>query len=145
MTEDKEAPYPDLQGKSVSQLAAAQYKLKLQIEETKAKQAKLQNKYDYLRKELLPDTMEDLDLENLAVRNVGRVNLRPELYVSIVKGMKKEAHLWLQVHGHESLVKPEVNSSTLKAFVREQIKAGVELPDTIFNITPYMMAAITKS
>jgi len=40
------------------------------------------------------------------------------------------------------LIQPTVNAQTLKAFVKERMKAENELPDGILKVTPFSRAVI---
>ena len=49
-----------------------------------------------------------------------------------------------QCPGRPVTVATDVHSSTLKAFVREQLTAGNQLPVDLFNISPYSKAIIKE-
>jgi hypothetical protein len=52
---------------------------------------------------------------------------------------------WLESNNLGDLIKPTVASSTLKAFVKNRIKAGKDLPDAVLKVTPFTRASITKA
>jgi len=144
MSDDKEQEfYTEYDGMSLLQLAKEQQRLKGAIAELKAEESRLQKEFDHLRKHRIPEMMENMGIQNVKLEGVGRVSLRGEIYASIVD--KDLAYSWLQEHGHGDLIKPTVNASTLKAFLKEQMREGEVLPEEAFKSTPYMMAAITKS
>lgn len=118
--------------------------LRSSLEGRKKESSAIQVIFDDLRKRVLPEKMEEVGIENANLTGIGRVSLRGELYASIVADKKEEAQEWLIANGHGGMVKPTVNASTLKAFCKEQIIHGEELPETLFNVTPYTMATITK-
>jgi hypothetical protein len=89
--------------------------------------------------------MEKTGIESAKVKGIGKISVRPELYASIKKDMKDEAFAWLAANGYGDIVHPGVNSSTLKSSLKECISSGLELPDNLFNVTPYELAVITKN
>jgi hypothetical protein len=53
-----------------------------------------------------------------------------------------------QIHeatGRDALLKEGVHPQTLKAFVKEQMAAGVAIPQELFGIRPYSKAKLTKA
>jgi len=113
--------------------------------EAKAKVSEIQKVFDDLRKRAIPDKMEEMGIENAKITGVGRIALRAEAYAGFAKEMKEDAIQWLEQNGHSDLVKEDVNASTLKAFLKEQIRNGEVVPDNLFKFDPYLMATITKS
>lgn len=47
--------------------------------------------------------------------------------------------------GRDALLKEGVHPQTLKAFVKEQMAAGVTIPQELFGIRPYSKAKLTKA
>ena len=80
--------------------------------------AQLNKTYDVLSIHVLAEKMEDEGFEGLKFDG-GRVELRPDVSVSVPKSNREDLHDWLRAHGHEDLVTDTVNSSTLKAFYKE--------------------------
>ena len=131
---------------SVAEIAAAQAEAKQNYEAKKAESTAAKDYHDFIQQVILPEKMEEEDLEGIKVPGVGRVNLRGEMYCSVKKGMAPDLEKWLVEHGFEDMIKPSINSSTLKAFVKEQMgKRDGEYPEEVLNITPYTMAVITKT
>lgn len=129
----------------LSELAAAQLNVKLQLDEAKRVQSELQSEFDYLRKVALPNKMEEMGIDGAKITGVGRISLRQEMYAGINKEHEAEAYAWLESNGHGDLIKDYIHSSTLKAFIKEQIRSGELLPDELFKVDPFTMAVITKS
>lgn len=146
MSDDKEQEfYPEYNGKSLIELAQAQVDVKNEIENLQKKKTLLQNELDHLRLHRIPSMMEDMGIQNVVLDGIGRLAMQGNLYAGVQKGMKHEAEAWLEEHGHGDLVKGTINSSSLKAFLKEQMRNGESFPAEIFKATPYMMATITKS
>lgn len=101
--------------------------------------------YEYLTKIAIPEAFENDGIKNMNVEGLGRVALRADIYASIKAGQKEAAYQWLSDIGSGDLIQPTVPPSTLKAFIKARIKKAEELPDDLFNITPFQQASITKT
>lgn len=77
----------------------------------------------------IPPLMENLELDEFNVPDIGRVELRQEVYAHVNKEHTATFHQWLKDNGHADLVVPYVFPATLKAFASEQLGQGVALPD----------------
>lgn len=104
--------------------------------------------YDVIRIELIPTLFEDKGLENLKIKNLGRVSLTGDIFCRTSN--KTELHDWLRSVGLQDLITEGVNSSTLKAFVKDRMKIGDPLlkplpPEGSVRVTPYTRASITKA
>jgi len=130
---------------SIQDLAQAFVDVKAKLESMKSAQKLVQADYDMLRKVVIPDKMEALDIETITLSGLGRLSLRAEMYVGIKAGLKDAALEWLTSNGHGSLIQDNINAQTLKAFIKEQISLGEPIPDSLFNISPFQMATLTKS
>lgn len=104
----------------------------------------LQKTYDWLREGKLPEIMESQELEGLRVEGVGRVHLQPDVRISIKADSKVQAYEWLGDNGHGGIIQETVNSSSLKAFYKGELKKGNELPADLFNISLFTRAVITR-
>lgn len=105
----------------------------------------IQKAYDKLRLETIPNMMDDSGIEKLSLEGVGTLYLTSDVYTSIPAQTRPEAWEWLSDHGHGDLITQTVNSSTLKAFVKQAISNGEELPEGLFKVTPFSRASIRKS
>lgn len=124
----------------VNRMQAAQAKkedLEAQLKEANAE-------FDVLRIELVPTLMEDQGVENVRYEGVGRVSLTADVFVSTNKSLQPGLFAWFKKRKLGDLIQPTVNSSTLRAFVKDRIKAGKEIPEEFLNVTPYTRASITK-
>jgi hypothetical protein len=101
--------------------------------------------FDFLRITKIPQVMEDEGIKNMNVEGVGRVSLTADMHVSVKAEMKDAFYIWLRDNGREDLIQPTVNSSTLKATVKNMVKKGEEIPDDLLNVSPFTRASITKS
>jgi hypothetical protein len=101
----------------------------------------LQKRYDELRLGEIPAEMAAEDITSIK-GGFGRCTLQSDLHVSAPN--KILLHDWLKDTGNGALIIPTVNAQTLKAFCKEQMGKGAELPATVLNINPFSRAVIYK-
>jgi hypothetical protein len=110
-----------------------------QLDELEEQRKPLQKEYDRLRLEVIPSEMAEEDITSLT-GGFGRCTLTSDIWVS--NPDKQGLHSWLKDTGNEALIQPTVNAQSLKAFIKEQMKKGNELPDGILKVTPFSRAVI---
>lgn len=135
----------EMKAMDITELGELFANFKAALGDLKEKSAEIQKEFDILRKEILPEKMDEVGFDNVNITDVGRISLRAEMYASIIADKKEEGYEWLRENGHGDMIKPTVNNSTFKAFCKEQMSEGVELPDEFFSVTPYTMATLTKT
>jgi len=99
---------------------------------------------DVIRMGEIPALMESLGVKNATFDGLGRVQLASDLFASTREGQKAAAMQWLRDCGYEDMITETYNASSLKALFRRQLKDGVEIPDTIFNVSPFTRASLVK-
>lgn len=119
--------------------------IKERLDFKKAELKEIQKEYDKMRLEVIPNLMDDEGIEKMSVEGVGTLYLTSDVYASIPAVTKRDAWEWLSDNGHGDLITETVNSSTLKAFVKDAISKGEELPEGLFKVTPFTRASIRKS
>jgi hypothetical protein len=100
---------------------------------------------DKIRTKEIPEAMEALELRNATFEGLGRVQLATDLYASTKEGKKEAAIQWLQDCGYDDMIVETYNASSLKALFRRMIADGAEIPDDVFNVTPFIRASIVKA
>jgi len=100
---------------------------------------------DNLRLREIPTLMESLEVKNATFEGVGRVQLASDLYASTREGKKDTAMRWLRDCGYEGMITETYNASSLKALLRRLMVEGAEIPDDIFNVTPFIRASVVKA
>ncbi len=124
---------------------AAEYKaIKEALEEAGEVKTILQKISDSYSKHILPARMEEEGIETVRIEGVGRLQTKSDIYCSCPAPNREALQDWLVDHGHGSLISQSVNASTLKAFIKEQMKEGNPVPDDLLDIEPYSMAVIVK-
>lgn len=79
--------------------------------------------------ELLPQAMEENEIEKFTVDGVGSIYTQMKVYAYITKENEPLFHAWLRDQGHGELIKEYVFPATLSAFAKEQLEQGNDLPD----------------
>ena len=130
---------------TLRQLCVQMKELQMKALQVKADAAAIRELLDDLRLRKIPDLMASLEVKTTTFTGLGRVQLAADLYASTIAGKKEDAMAWLRDCGYSDMIKPTVNSSSLKALFRQQIKEGVMPPDDIFKITPFTRASIVKA
>ena len=128
---------------SYAQLAIHYRQLQGEKDNLEKQLAEVNKEFDYLRKTVLPERLEVDGLQNVTVAGVGRFGARADLYISTPAEERFTLQSWLAERGCESLIQPTVNSSTLKAFIKERMEHGDEVPPMV-KITPYTMVTLTS-
>jgi hypothetical protein len=105
----------------------------------------LHAEYDLIRNKMLPDAMEKEGIASpMNLVGVGKIVLTADAFVAVKSGMKEQLFDWLRANNLGDLMKEDIASSTLKAFVKGRIRDGKEYPDDLINVTPVTRASITK-
>ena len=127
-------------------LAARMAEVKADLDTRKKGVAVAQKKFDAIRLKILPDRMVEDEMQSIKISGVGRLSLTNDAYVSVAAGNRAALHVWLKDHGFAEVIQPTVTSSTLKAFIKEQIREGNPTPgEGVINYTPFLRASLTKS
>lgn len=114
-----------------------------QIDELDGQMKVLRKEHDQLRLFDIPNAMAEANDVRSITGEFGRCTLTADLHVSAPD--KYALHEWLNATGNGSLIVPTVNAQTLKAFCKEQIKNGEELPDGILKLSPFVRAVLYKN
>lgn len=105
----------------------------------------LQEQFDRIRLQIIPDKMDEMGIDSVKIKGVGRLGLTADAYTGIEPDHKIAAYQWLRDNGFEDTIKPTINGSTLKALLKEQMRSGEVIPDDLFKFTPFMRASVTKT
>lgn len=130
---------------TIRELAELQQQAKAKLDEAKKAQSVAQEIFDELRLKLIPDKMDEMGCSSIKLDGIGRLTISGDMYAGIQSGHKEGAYNWMEEEGFGDLIKSTLNSSTLKAWAKEQISKGKELPEEFFKITPFERASITKT
>lgn len=90
-----------------------------------------------LQEQVIPEQMEEEDIETFKVPGVGSVSIGMRCYAYVNKGDQPEFYQWLRENGHDPLIREVVWPKTLEAFAKEQLENGQPLPDMLkAHLTP---------
>jgi len=112
------------------------------LEDIKRVKTALENRVNWLGTNVIPTLMEDQDILTITVANVGRINLKDDIYVAVPEETREAMMKWFD-DNEPDLIKNTINGSQLAAWCRRRLKEGQEVPDMI-KITPYTLAVLTK-
>lgn len=105
-------------------------------------------RFDMLRKTLIPEAMRVAGMVDAAGhgkvshRSGAKVHLRSELHAYVLAADKPRLMDWLRANGQQDLIKEDVHHSTLKAFCKERQEDGGALPPMV-KVSPETVAVIT--
>lgn len=100
---------------------------------------------DVIRTKKIPELMESMELRNVTIEGLGRVQLAADIYASTREGQKEAAMTWLRDCGYDNMVTETYNASSIKALFRRLMADGADIPDDIFNVQPFLRASIVKA
>ena len=101
--------------------------------------------FDEVRLKQIPELMESLQLRTATFDGLGRVQLASDIYASTREGQKAAAMQWLRDTGYEGMISETYNASSLKALFRRMLGDGIDIPDEMFSVTPFIRASIVKA
>lgn len=123
----------------ISEMRALQDEIEVLDTQIKA----LRRDHDYLRLSEIPALMAESNDARSISGAFGRATITSDMHVQAPD--KAALHMWLQETGNGALIVPTVNGQTLKAFCREQIANGVELPGDILKVSPFVRVVLYRS
>ena len=136
--------FPEYVGQTLPELAVALRAEQARLEDLRKDAAALQARVDFLRDVALPDALDKAGLKSAVVDGIGRVQLTHDLYASITVENREAAFAWLRANGYESLIIPTVNAQTLRAWAKESLRNGKEIP-AVIGLRPFTRATLTKT
>lgn len=93
---------------------------------------------------VLPTKMQADGMSNVTIAGVGRLSNNPQFRVSVKAEHKFDMQDWLKSNGFEAMIQETLNSSTLKAWTKEQLEQGNEIPTDYLNLHSFDMITLTK-
>lgn len=129
---------------SYAELAARLAELRDQISNKESEVSLLKQEREILQKKVLPEKMSADGMQNVTVKGVGRLSISTDMQVSVLAENRMLLQRWLKDNGFGELVVETINSSTLKAFVKERVNEGNDLPFDLINIHAFEQVTLTK-
>jgi len=130
---------------SFKELAEAVRDLKAEIKSREAATKKLKATLEEIQTEILPAKMEAEGMQTVTVAGVGRLSNAPQFRASVKAEHKMDMQEWLRINGFGEMIQETLNSSTLKAWVKEQMEEGNEVPTDYLNLHSFDLVTLTKA
>ena len=127
---------------SIEQLAVMFKALRELYETADAVKKEFGKLFDWFRFTYIPDSYDEIGITSSKVPGLGRLALQDDIRVSILD--QQAVFMWLEENDMNDMVTETVNSSSLKSMIRRRMKAGEEVPDDLFKVTPFTRANLTK-
>lgn len=131
------------EGSRLLVLATQMKAIQARMDEMDIEWKALTKELDEIRLKLIPDLMNEEGIRTVTFDGIGRVQLAADLYVSII-GNKEGTYEWMRDNGYGGVVVEYIHPSTLKATIKEGMKAGRKFPEDKFKISPFSRASIVK-
>lgn len=144
MASDAKSGEGGQQGGKLAQLAEALLDARADLDEAKEREKEARERYDELRKKVIPDALAEEGLSSFRLPSGELVYMQGDLHVSVKKGDQHRLHEWLRQKGLEDLITEQVHYQTLRATCRELKENGEELPDFI-GYFPYQKVNVRSS
>lgn len=129
----------------LQELARELSNLKTQKDRIEEDLSAINKRIEILARQEIPEAMDEAGVQNVKFEGIGKIYLKGDVFASIPAESRDAAYEWLELTGRGSLIKPTVNSSSLKAAVKEWISQGEEIPEELIKVTPYTQAVLTRS
>ena len=110
-------------------------KLHQEYRNLKERTDKVKEKMDRVEEKVL-DQFAELGIRSVGTNNGMTVYLQTETHASVLEdenGSKEKAHNVFRKHGLDYMVKPQVNSNTLRGYITEQKREGNILPEELMR------------
>jgi hypothetical protein len=141
----EENKYSKYDGLSLAELAREMLRVKKEKERIDAASKEINKEYDFLRITKLPEQAETEGTRGAKYSGIGRLSFTSDMYVSVKAGCLPTVSRWLQDTGRGDLIIETVNSSSLKAVVKQAMVGGEEVPTDALNVSPFTRASITEA
>ena len=120
------------------------------LAELKEKKKRVEEELTAINKEIqllaekeIPEFMDENDLDKVTVSGVGTCYLRSDVRAYVKADDREAFHQWLKETNNGELIKETVHPTTLKAFAKESLSNGKQLPEFI-SATSFLVATVRK-
>lgn len=131
------------------QIAEEMYDLKDELDRKEAETKQLKDRYDQLRKIVIPDAMKNLGMINSKGKGSftfsrGKIHLEQKLYAACTKENQDVLFAFLRESGDDEIIREIVHPQTLAAYIRERRGEGLIDPPGA-SVHEEVTAKLTKS
>lgn len=138
-----------LEGVTYNELVAAMLATKQAHQDLKDQTARMWDDLCVITRQIIPARMEADQYSNITVilpdGSKRQLLVIPQVSVKTPPDKKGELWDWLREHEAAEIITETVNSSTLAAYVRTQMKAGEPYPSDICEVSMYDVASLRKA
>lgn len=131
----------------VTELARALVTLREEKRELEAELKELNARYDEIRKDSLPENMHAAGMvsangkASISLSTGEKIHLQGDLHVSLPAVDQQAFFKILRKSGDGALIKETIHYQSLRAWVRERLSDGIEVPDMI-TVHSFLKAVI---
>lgn len=133
-------------------LALAMKELAADIKKLEDSTKVLKAEFDLIRLVVVPERFAEDSISSTNLTGIGRLGISADMHCSTVKEKTEAFYAWMEDNGFGDMIKPGVNSSSLKSLVKslresedeDEQRQWIEIQDFL-NILPFMRAALTKT
>lgn len=107
---------------------------------------------DLIRLIIVPERFADDEITSLKIDGVGRLGLTSDMHCNVKKDDKEGFFNWMRENEFGDLIKEDINSSSLKALIKELGKSEddsdqekYEKIQDYVKVHPFMRASVTKT
>ncbi len=134
---------------SYNQLVAMMLELQDQHSQAKVQASRAWDAVCILTRSIIPERFDKDQIQNITVilpdGSKKQMLVLSQVSVKTPPENKLALWEWLREHDAAELITETVNSSTLAAYIREQMKEGEEYPSDLLEISTYDTASLRKA
>ena len=138
-----------LRGCTYNELVAAMIAAQENHKQMKDATSAMWDEVCLVARKIIPERMDNDQIQNITVilpdGSKKQLLCIDQVSVKTPAENKGALYEWLHEHDAESIISETVNSSTLAAFVRQQMAAGDDYPVDICEINAYSTASLRKA
>ncbi len=136
-------------GLSYNELVGAMMEAQDEHARLKAETSEAWNDVCFITRRVIPSRFEQDNIQNITVilpdGTKKQLLVIPQVSVKTPPEKKLELWKWLREHDAAEIISETVNSSTLAAYVRQQMKDGQPYPNDICEVSMYDTASLRKA
>lgn len=138
-----------LNGCTYNELVAAMLSAQQHHAQMKSAASQAWDEVCLIARQIIPERMDNDQIQNITVilpdGSKKQLLVIDQVSVKTPPENKEQLWEWLREHEAAEIITETVNSSTLAAYVRQQMRAGDEYPVDICEISSYATASLRKA
>lgn len=138
-----------LEGATYNRLVDAMLSTRQAHQDLKDQTARMWDDLCVITRQIIPARFEADQIQNITVilpdGTKKQLLVIPQVSVKTPADRRSDLYEWLNDHEASEIITETVNSSTLAAYVRAQMKAGEPYPSDICEVSMYDVASLRKA